>query len=310
MALADLLTHHFVRVNRNPDIRHLYDVELREVEQLARYDTVECHVVVYPYSRLVSSDDIALSPFEEYVRDIQSLQKSSYTPIVSNFGRLFGIFLGALITAVFIKFKPEDLVSVESVVSILGAFLIGKELWDDIDRALINLTKHWPLRLMEGYYSYKLEKDTTLTHYSSLAKKHRYGKHTILPDKIDFIEQSNSQTVRTLISGRDLRGMYGPAVHLLSVAVDPDKVEEFERTGSMFGVKLSLNHAVFGVNFSTELFQSLDGNKAGCLDNHGAWHADGVFYRRTVSAGRIKLFVASGVVNNRTIVGRRDGAID
>ncbi|MBD3242565.1 MAG: hypothetical protein GF331_18390, partial [Chitinivibrionales bacterium] len=258
MPFANLLNADFVRENRNAEIRHLYDIELRRLELLSRYSSVECHVVVYPYSRLVSSADITLSPFEEYVRDIQSLQKSSYTPIVSNFNKLFGLFLGAVITAVFMHFKPDDLVSVESVVSILGAFLIGKELWDDIDRMLVNLTKRWPLRLMEGYYSYKLEKDTTLTHYSKFAKRHRYGKDTVLPDKIDFIEQSNSQTVRTCFSGRDLRGLEGPAVHLLSVAINPECVDEYQNRGSLFGVKVSLNRAILGVTFSTELFQSVD----------------------------------------------------
>jgi hypothetical protein len=306
MKISRLPDKHFVRVCRNASIRTLYDVELRELELLRGFDAVECHVVVYPYSRRVSSRDITLNPFEEYVKDIQSLQKSTYTPIVSNTGKLFGLVLGVLITAVFMRYKPEDLVSVESVVSILGAFLIGKELWADIDRMVISLTKHWPLRVMESYYSYKLEKHTTLTNYSSFAKRHRYGKDTILPEQIDFIEQSNSQTVRMSFGGRDLRGVAGPVAHMLSVAVAPELVDEFEEGGYLFGVKLSLNRRFAGITFRTELFQSLDGDSAGCLDETGCWHAGGVFYRKTVALRRIKFFAVRGVACGRTIVGRSD----
>ena len=292
-----------VVLERNTEIDHLYDVELQGLADLAGCSSAECHLVVYPYSRRISSANIALNPFEEYVKDIASLQKSAYTRVTSEFNKLFGLLLGALITIVFICCKPEELVSVESIVSILAAFFIGKDLWDDIDRMLVDLTRAWPLRLQESYYSYRLERGTTMALYSALAKRRRYGQATVLPTKMDFISQSNSQTVRMWFEGRDLRALGEPQAHILSIAVDPASLtKELEQAGYLFGVKLSLSRRVGPVTVHTELFQSLDKGQAGCLELSGKWVPGGAFYRLTVTIGRVKLFLRSGVVGGVGIV--------
>jgi hypothetical protein len=100
---------------------------------------------------------------------------------------------------------------------------------------------------------------------------------------------------------RDLRIDPGPRAHLHSIHVEPDRVDNFEQDGFMFGVKLSLNKRVLGVNKKLELFQSVDGCVRGCLED-GAWVENGVFYRHTFTLGRIKWYVSSGIVRERTLV--------
>jgi hypothetical protein len=44
---------------------------------------------------------------------------------------------GVVIAGIFYLIKPEDLISVGSVVSVIGAYIIGRELWEDIVIPLI-----------------------------------------------------------------------------------------------------------------------------------------------------------------------------
>lgn len=114
-------------------------------------------------------------------------------------------------------------------------------------------------------YAFELEKHTTLTHYSSFAKQQRYGKPTLLPEKIDFIEQSNSQTVRMCFNMTDIPASAGACGHVFSIHIDPAVLSEFEQKGFLFGVKLSLNRKQWGLRVCYELFQSLHKHTHGAL---------------------------------------------
>jgi len=210
--------------------------------------------------------------------------------------------LGLIIALVFAWFKPLDLFSIESIVSVFGAYTIGKELWDDIERMLTELSKGWRICYRDSYYQYKLEKHTTLTYYSYLAKRQRYGKSCWLPEQIDFIKQSNSQTVRMCFDMADWEEVSDPLVHILSIHIDPALLERFRGQGFLFGVKLSLNKKTLGVTKKFELFQSLDKDARGCLDEEGQWFSNAAFYRRTLTVGRLKYFAAEGVLDGRTII--------
>ncbi len=280
----------------------MYDVEMKHIEYLKQYDSVECHLVLYPYSRKVGSQNITFYPFEEYTKDILTHQKSAYVKHGSQFNEAFGLLLGLVITLFFFRFKPDDLFSVESIVSVFGAYFVGKEIWDDIERILINLTTHWRLRFQENYYSCHLIKHTTLTHYSYFAKKQRYGITPLLPEKMDFIKQSNSQTVRLFFNMSDLRFFGERKGHLFSIHVDPDVLEEFDTEGFLFGVKISLNKRQFGVTRCLELFQSLHKQTKGALDEHGMWSEGNVFYRKTLLLGRFKAFLKNGMLYQKAIV--------
>jgi hypothetical protein len=299
---AEIPFQDIIRLRKNEEVPYIYDVAVEGAERLSGYSQLECHVVLYPYSRQVSSEDIAFYPFEEYVRDVLSRQRSAYAPIERQFNELFGLMLGAAIALVFARLKPTELLSIESIVSVFGAYAIGKELWDDIERALVNVSKNWRLRYQEDYYRYRLEKHTTLTSYSYLGKRRRYGVAAWLPERVDFIKQSNSQTLRMCFDARELRVPPGSSAHIHSIHVDPERLGALEEEGFLFGVKLSLNRRTLGVMRCLELFQSVDGGTRGCLDEEGRWVEGALFYRRTFSLGRFKFYRSSGVVEGARIV--------
>jgi hypothetical protein len=320
-------------LRQSEDLPNRYDVEMHGLNPLRAYDRVECHIVLYPYGRRVGSDNIRFYPYEEYVNDVLSNQRSAYSEIESPLDQVFGLMLGLLIALVFAHLRPASLLNIEAIVSVFGAYVVGKELWNDIERLLVNATKGWRLRYQEGYYRYQLEKRTTLTYYSYLAKKKRYGKAILLPAKIDFIKQSNSQTLRMCFDTRDwdalqaglepnLRLSPGQSArdpnapdtvpaHIHSIHVDADRMDDLQRDGFLFGVKLSLGHRFLVFTRSLELFQSLqadqqdrvDGWEAtssqpslGCLDHQGRWHKEAVFFRNTLTLGRLKLYLSEGLI--------------
>jgi hypothetical protein len=298
----DIPFENIVYLRKNSDVSNIYDVNVEGFDRLRRYHLVECHVVLYPYSRRVGSQHISFYPFEEYVKDVLSQQRSAYAAIRSHFNEVFGLLLGLAIALFFAWLTPNDLLSIESIVSVFGAYTIGKQLWDDIERVLVNVSKEWPIRLQDSYYRYRLEKHTTLTSYSYLAKQRRYGQAALLPEKIDFIKQSNSQTLRMCFNMRDLRIDPSPLAHLHSIHIQQDHAQSFEEEGFMFGVKLSLNKQFMAVTSNFELFQSIDSCRRGCLDEQGEWVENGVFYRRTLTLGRLKWYLSRGVIHDRTLV--------
>ncbi|MCX8000544.1 MAG: hypothetical protein N3A69_16595, partial [Leptospiraceae bacterium] len=249
------------------------DIQVKNPKQFHNYDTLECHIILYPYSRNINSEHILFNPFEEYVKDVHSGAHSAYSIIEASFSKYFGIFLGFLISLVFYIFKPDDLFSVESVVSIFVAYTIGKEIWSDLERALYALTKSWKFRYQEDYYKYKLEKTTTLTTYSHLAKLTRYGKKSPLPEKMHFLQLSNSQTVRLFFEMKSLRQIE-EEIHLLSVIIDKKVVKEFWSSGYLLGIKLSLSKKKFFMTKSYEFFQSIHLDEFGCLNEKEEWIKD------------------------------------
>jgi hypothetical protein len=286
-----------IRLRRNPDMLQILDVELDRLLELRRFDSIECHVTFYPYSRKITASEVMFCPFEEYVKDILSNQRSAYVRMASGFNKLFGIALGVVIALFFLLFKPADLFSVQSVVSIFGAYVIGKEIWEDIAKMLVSATKNSRLRFVESYYSYELEKNTTMTLYSQFAKRNRYGKSALLPEKMEFILQSNSQTLRMSLDMKDLKAFPDRSAHLFSIHVRQGFESDLEKDGYMFGVKMSFSKKRMGLTFSGEMFQSVSRGAHGCLDPEGAWHDGALFFRKTVSLGRLKYYRCSGMTD-------------
>ena len=293
-----------ITLKKNNQLDYVYDIELNNHEILKKYFSFECHIVVYPYSRKICSNDISFFPFEEYVKDIQSNQRSAYQKIISQFSKLFGIFLGLLIITGFYLFHPGSLLSIESILSLLGAYFIGKELWSDLENILIDLTKTWKIRYQPASYSYKLTRNSTLAFYSRLAKKNRYGIEMLLPEKMDFIQQSNSQTLRLFFKKKEIKNKTSKSMHIISLHISPELKNEFNNRGFMFGVKLSFHKSLFGLRSSREFFQSFDNNEPGCLDENGIWCDNSVFMRHTFSIGRIKFFLSSCIIENADIINK------
>ncbi len=103
MALSPPITPQgtLIRLAKNQAMPTIYDVEMEGIDQLQQYDRVECHTVLYPYSRQVSSEDISFYPFEEYVSDLASHQRSAYAEIHSPSAQICGLLLGGIIALVF-----------------------------------------------------------------------------------------------------------------------------------------------------------------------------------------------------------------
>ena len=155
---------------------------------------------------------------------------------------------------------------------------------------------------MENYYFYRLEKHTTLSLYSRLAKKRRYGKEAILPEKMDLIQQKNSQTLRLFFNMKDLKPAKEKYAHMLSIRLDSKLLQELENDGFMFGIKLSFNKRFLGITRSWEFFQSIDKNMKGCLKEDGEWTNGAVFYRNTFRLGRVKFFINKGLIESQSIL--------
>ena len=302
MKFKESLYKDIVRVRRNQEIPGIYDLELGHRNELQEFSSMECHIAFYPYNRKINSNDFEFTPFEEYVNDIAAHQKSAYIKIKNRFCNIFGLFLGILIAVLFFIFKPQELLSIEPIVSIIGAYFIGKELWGDIEELLINISKNWRTRYVESYYFYRLEKHTTLSLYSRLAKKRRYGKEAILPEKMDFIQKKNSQTLRLYFNMRDLKPVKETSTHMLSIRLNPELVQELENDGFLLGVKISLNKRFLGITHCREFFQSSDNDLKGCLDEKGTWNNGAVFYRNTFIWGRVKFFFNKGLIENKSII--------
>jgi hypothetical protein len=303
--LQDVPYHNLVRLRRTKGISGRYDVEMQELGRLRPYGRVECHIVVYPYDRTISSDDIQFNPFEEYVQDVLSRQRSAYTEIPNASDQVFGLLLGGLIALVFALVDLESLLKIEAILSVIGAYVVAKEMWHDLERLLISATKNWRLRYQEDYYRYQLEKSTTLTSYSYLAKRRRYGKQALLPDKIDFIKQSNSQTLRMCFDVRDLPLTEPQMAHLLSIQIRESRADAFQdatRSAFLFGVKLSFARRFLCLSRQFEVFQSLDAGRKGCLDAQGVWQDNAAFYRQTLTLGRLKFYTRHGLIPDATII--------
>jgi len=303
MKLSEINTDEIIYFRKNKKYKNIYDILLTNNEQIRKLDSFEAHFVLYPFDRKISSEEFKFNPFEEYVKDIISEHRSVYVPIADNSKRMFGFFLGLIITIAFAVFRPEILISVESIVSIFAAYTFGKEFWDDLQKGLVRMSKNWKFSYIENYYLYNIERKTTLTKYSNLARKMRLDFTAVLPSKFDFIWQSNSQTLRLKFYASDFENIPKDRTHLFSIQIKDDAmVQDFEQSGFLFGIKLSFNKFALGFKKSYEVFQSLKSSEFGCLSNENEWINDAVFFRKTISFKRLKYFKQKGLLANKKII--------
>lgn len=306
MKLKKELYQKLIRIRKNKDIDSVWDVEMKGIKDTSGFDSLECHIVLYPYSRQINSLNFQFHPFEEYAKDINLKQQSAYSKIVTNFNKFFGLILGLAITLVFVLIKPEDLFSVESVVSVFAAYAIGKEMWFDLEKYIINFFNKSALRKIiryqKDYFKCKLERDTTLTKYINLAKINRYQRTTILPQKMNLIQNNNSKTIRMLFDLKCIEELKDSSSHLLSIHINKNKLTTFESRGFLLGIKLSFNKKTLGTTSSYELFQSLNNYESGCVAENGQWIKDSVFLRKTLSVHRLKFYLSTKLLNDEHII--------
>ena len=291
-----------VKLIQNDKFPYIYDLELDSPNKLFGFDSFELHVVLYPYSRKISSKSFVISPFEEYMHDAVGSYRSVYEKIEQIANNIFGISLGLLIACIFLWLKPSDLFSVQSIISVAGSYFIGKDIWDDIERFLVNATKDWKLKYQLSYYFYRLAKNTTLSLYSKLARQRRYGIKSLSPSEIDFVESSNSQTVRMLFRREDFVSHKENSAHILSIRLDPNLLSEFAESGFMLGIKMSFNRRFAFFHLSQEIFQSLERESLGCLDSSGSWSENNIFFRNNIAFSNLKYQASSGLLKDSTLI--------
>ena len=289
------ITENIIDLKQNSEYPNIYDVELCDIPTLKKYSSLDCHLVLYPYSREIDSHNVSFNPYEEYVNDVLSSKKSAYAKIVKSFNQVFGILVGIIIVIIFWKIKPASLISIESIVSVFGAYFVAKEIWNELEELFINITRKLSVKYTKDSYQYKLERHTTLTQYSYFAKKQRYGKETLLPTMIDYVEQSNSQIIKMFLNKSDFEIVNSETAHILSLHIDEKLKEFFQKEGFLFSVKLSFNKTFLGITTSTEISQSIDKTIPGCLNKKGEWLENSAFFRKTIRIGRIKCYLTEGV---------------
>jgi hypothetical protein len=285
-----------IRLKQNPNLSYIYDVELNNISALKQYESVEVHIIMYPFARQILSDNYRFTPFEDYSTDISTRRRSLYTRVPRPANSLFGILLGIAIILFFLAVRPSEVYSLQSIVAILGAYFIGKDLWNDIEAALVNLSKDWLVRYQTRYYEYQVEKNTTLTNYSALAREQRYGRASLVPEQMEFIANANSKTIRMKFASGDLRAFQEDSAHVLAIRLDPHLADDFERAGFMFSVKVSFNERVFPLRRSHEFFQSLNAGERGCLNFENEWMHDAALARDAYFFGNLRYLAGKRIV--------------
>jgi hypothetical protein len=285
--------------NINRSQKGIYDIELHNIKELQEFSSVESHILVYPLSRNITADHIICYPFEEYAQDIKEGDSSVYSKVSFVFNKALGITLGILILIIFLIVAPQAFLSIDSVVAIFAAYIIGKELGEDLENFLINVSHNWKLQFYKDYFKYCLEKATPFTNYTRYAKKQRYGKVSVLPSRMDFDKRSNSQIVRMKFKRSDLEEKDN--IHILSIKISEKQIQEFEKEGYVIGFKLCLNKKGLLLTDSLELFQAVSKESIGCLNEEDKVLKDHVFFRKVLKMSRIRFNSTTGILKGKII---------
>lgn len=264
---------------------------------------VECTFFVYPYSLKMDNASFNILPYEEYVRDIDAGRRSTYQKLEPTASKLFGIFLGLVLIIIFGIYNPNELYSLQNLIAVLGAYTLGKEMWDDLDKWLIDTTKTWSIRWRGSQYYYVKEDFGTIQRFWKLARVKRNGQPTILPVWLDFMTHSNAKTVEAYFEQKTL-SQYpeNSLVQFGNVVINQDSYQDFQESGAMFGFKLSLKQQFWLGDITYEIFQSIDKTEYGAVDKKGIWCPQAILHRKVWNLGRIKIYLTKEIVNDFRLV--------
>jgi hypothetical protein len=262
---------------------------------------LEISLVVYPYTDEVDADQFKISPYEEYVADVESDKRSTYLPVVSQSSKFFGLFLGSIIAATFYALNVEDLFSVQSIVSVLGAYAIGKELWADVDAGLAELTKERSWRWLTQEYFYQRQDFGILQRFTQLVKTKRFGAITTLANKLDFVTHSHSKTVELLFTRVDLLHADEDIVRLGTVEFSALQDTQQLRETVMVGVKVRVSRSWGPLSFTQEYYQAVDQGTVGVVDDTENWHAGQALQRGCIGIGKIGRYTRHRLTKNSIV---------
>jgi hypothetical protein len=280
----------------------LLSLQFLDISYLKSFNSVHLTTYLYPYNQTVTGEDFTFSPYEEYVDDITHEKRSSYRLIERYTDKIFGLFLGIILVIIFLLFDITTLYSVESVVSIFAAYSIGKELWKDIENALISVTKSWKLRFLPYAYHYIREDFGTIQEFWRRARITRDKQNTLLPTEIDFITHSNSKTIEMLYTKNDFQDSDLQSLRIISInPINEIKKKEIKE-GYMFGIKLMLTKKLLFLNRNLEIFQAVDKNEIGAIDLKDKWHRNAMLIRTTYTIGQWKLYYRSKLIDEVKLI--------
>jgi len=261
---------------------------------ISQAKAVEITFFLYPYSPNLDNTSFSILPYEEYVRDIEKGRRSTFEKIKPFADKLFGILLGLLIAGLFQVVKPQELYSLQSMVAVLGAYTLGKEMWSDLDDFLIDLTKKWRFRWRDSQYLYTKEDFGSVQRFWKMAREKRNGQASALPNYLDFITHSNAKTVELYFDNTTLSNhKIGTEVQFGNIKFDENKIKELEKYDYMLGFKFSISKRKLIGDVSYEIFQVLDANNLGTVDQTGNWQKNKALYRKVWSFGRFKYYLNS-----------------
>lgn len=268
-------------------------VSINKLKGLSKFSSLELTLFLYLLDDTLDADSFKLLPYEEYIRDVEAGKRSSYQKIGVNSGKWLGIALGIIILAVFAIVKPEDIVSIESLVSILAVYTIGKELWTDIDSFLGRITKRLPVKWVDPSFYYERESFGTIQRFWTFSREKRVRGKTTLASKLDFVNHSNSKTVE-LGFGKNLL-QSSKESQILNISFKNKSKSKLQKMGYVIGTKVSLNRNLLGISLRKEHFQLFDSseNEVGTISLNQKFLPNTCFIRDTVTLGRLKLYLKS-----------------
>ena len=276
-------------------------VQLNHLSSLRKFDAVECQMVFYPYSDTITSKDYTLLPFEEYVKDLTQHNRSAYACVKSSAKEVFGVLLGVLVFLVVLRYTHSDVVTMESLIGIFISYFIGKDLWDDIEEILQDLTRSSRLQYRERDYHYQIDRGSTIHMFNRFASRKRHGQNLLYPSELDVVMRSQSGTVRMRFMPEDFPTKDGESAHLLTVSLDPRKAADLRSRGYLMGLKATFCRRVLFITHNTDFYQSLDEGKKGCMGDAGEWLPGKAFMRTHLALGRLRLILKTGYLENASM---------
>lgn len=254
-------------------------------------------LMLYPNSREITSENFKILPYEEYVAEITEGRRTTYGTINDFSDKFFGILLAAAIFVVFRLLQADQSLSSEMVISIIGGYIAGKELWSDIDDWLQKTTKNWFFSWKDRDFYYQKLDFGSIQNYIRYVRNMRYGSDFVLPFNIDFINQSNSKILELCYSKKDLKSVSKDYTRLASLEYQSKSKKDFVEGNYMLAVKLGSIRSFLGIKLIYEYFQSKNGNSVGCLDAHKKWFENKAMLRKSIKIGNLKIYFSSKVVN-------------
>jgi len=59
-----------INFSQNTQSNNFLDIHLKNIAKLNQYDSFEIYFMIYPYANNITSENLKILPFEEYVKDV------------------------------------------------------------------------------------------------------------------------------------------------------------------------------------------------------------------------------------------------